>query len=43
MKLGYAGVYLIFALKSRIVGTRSNLYPQSMFYATIRKISKFFV
>ena len=52
VKLGFAGVYLffLFLLQNKDCGYSleppwrggSNMYPQSMFYAKIRKISKIF-
>ena len=53
VKLGFTGVYIIFLISAKNIDCGyslepsrrggSNVYPQSMFYAEIWKISEFFI
>ena len=40
VKLGFSGLFIIFLISAKNIGG-SNEYPQSMFWAEIRKISDF--
>ena len=43
VKLGFTGVYIIFLFLLLNIDCGSNVYPQSMFWAKIRKTSQFFI